>query len=335
MFNFSLTSVELNITDYCTHHCPYCYVSRDENSPPNHAQLNTLFKVIDEIAKTEVNVIALLGGDPAKHPQIVEILDYIKSKQKPKTALISNTLAIKNCSLEKLSQVVDSIDVTIHGRYANEHDVVCQSRGVYDSITRKMQLLSELGVEVNIVINIIPDTYNKIFEIAKGVIDQGVKLKYLLTQRIVPFGRAENSKEFNITKNQLDIAFEQIIDVEEKLGLSILVEDPYPLCCISEKYWKYMRGCPEGRVRMPIDGNGNVSRCGAVNDYSMGNILVTPLKTIWENSIEFNSFRENKHLINNDKCCNCILLEKCGGGCPVSCEIYNKLGIDFIKEFGE
>jgi radical SAM protein with 4Fe4S-binding SPASM domain len=328
---YDINIVELHITDACTHRCPYCYADAKLTPTSKYADFEVLRKIIDELALSKVKVVALLGGDPVRHPQFIEIAQYVK-KSGMKVACMSNTMLIKGYNPVDLVSVIDSIDTTIHGATPREHDEFCQCPGAYNSLIHQLKQYSDLGVTVNIVINIIPQTYMNIYEIAKGIISKGVAVKTLLTQRILPFGRAENSSEYNVNADQVNIAFSQIERVVADFGIEISVEDPYPLCCIEKKYWGFMHGCPEGINRVAISLDGSVSRCGAVPDYSMGNVLETPLLEIWETSDAFDSVRTCKHLI-LEECIQCEDRIRCCGGCPVSCELYQKNGRNFIKEF--
>lgn len=327
-----LKNVELHITNLCTHKCPYCYLDAGLKIKPDHANLTTLYKVIDEIDKCNVDTISLLGGDPALHPNIIDILQYINEKTRINVAFMSNTMSIVGETPKNLAKLIETIDTTIHGKNAIEHDAFCKKKGAYNLLIKKLKLFSSLGVKINIAVNLIPDTYDKVYEIVKGLISDGVKINSLLIQRILPFGRAKYSNTYNINKKQLNIAFHQIAQVEETFRIGISVEDPYPLCCLEEKFRNYMHGCPEGRSRIAINGKGDVSRCGAVADYSMGNILTTPLCYLWDNAEEFRSFRNHKHLV-IEECRKCDLRNICGGGCPISCELCNEANLNFVQEF--
>jgi radical SAM protein with 4Fe4S-binding SPASM domain len=328
---YNVENVELHITDACTHRCPYCYVDAKLTPSSKYSDFEKLKKIIDELALSKVKSIALLGGDPVRHPQFVDIAKYVKQCG-IKVSCMSNTMSIKEYTPDQLKTIINSIDTTIHASIPKEHDDFCNCPEAYDSLMNYLNEYSHLGVIVNIVVNIIPQTYDKIYEIVKSVVSRGVIVTTLLTQRILPFGRAENSVEYNVNAEQVNIAFSQIEKVVSEFGIEISVEDPYPLCYIEEKYWKFMHGCPEGINRIAIGLDGNVSRCGAVPDYSMGNILTTPLLQIWEASTIFNSVRACSHLT-LPECLNCQYRERCCGGCPVNCEMCNSLGKNFIHEF--
>ena len=70
--------VDLKITDYCTYGCKFCYQGSNRNG--KHADIKTIYDIIDVLSENDVVQIAIGGGDPLEHPNIIEICDYISSK---------------------------------------------------------------------------------------------------------------------------------------------------------------------------------------------------------------------------------------------------------------
>lgn len=69
-------SIDVKITDYCDMGCAYCHESSTTKGV--HADLNKLIEVIAELpAGVE---LAIGGGNPLSHPNLVEFLQALKSK---------------------------------------------------------------------------------------------------------------------------------------------------------------------------------------------------------------------------------------------------------------
>lgn len=69
-------SIDLKITDYCDAGCLYCHESSTTRG--KHGNTDTILEIIDQmIPGTE---LAIGGGNPLSHPDIVEILSYCKEK---------------------------------------------------------------------------------------------------------------------------------------------------------------------------------------------------------------------------------------------------------------
>lgn len=311
-----IKSVELHITNACTHKCPYCYMNANMNPEQiRHSDLKVLEQIFKKLKKANVETVALLGGDPVQHPNIIEILQLIRNYGM-KVSIMSNTMDIYEN--EEAANLIDNIDATFHGRNAKEHDTFCGCSGAFELLLNNLKFYNDKGINVNVAINIIPQTYDKIYEIIEAVIKRGIHVDTVLTQRILPNGRAAGKNIWNASAEQVNIALSQVVQAEKDFGIDIGVEDPYPFCAIKEEYHQYMRGCPEGSTRLAVGMNGEVTKCGADPHFTQYNILKDSLDYIWNISDLFDDFREKNFL--PKECKACKYFERCGGGCPICCQ---------------
>lgn len=325
---YSVDLVALHITNVCSHRCPFCYAAPKDNIKPVHPPIQQLETVVDALAAAYVKSITLLGGDPVSYPSVVELAEYI-CQHGITVSIMSNTLRFPNSSDEEAAKHISAFEATIHHYLPQKHDEFCRSTGAYNNVVNKLRRFSELGRKTGIAINVMPTTANIIYDIVEQiVVKYNVPLNYIVVQRIIPFGRASNSSEFTMMHQNVEEALTGINRVHEELGLEIMVEDPFPLCVIPERYKKYMQKCEWGYTKASVDASGNLSRCGADPRYRLGNILEQPLLEIWNNSDVLKSFRSKKYL--PGRCQVCPDLESCGGGCPLSCEIEKDHSIDYL-----
>lgn len=331
---YMIEQVELEITNVCSHKCPYCYNGDiGSTNAPYFSDLNTLCKIADKMAECGAKNLILLGGDPAMYPHIFELLQYIKSSTKMSVTIMSNTLDFKNVTPPQIAKYIDEIQFTLHGETAENHESFCKAKeGTYALVLERLKKYMEQGVVVNIAINIIPNTYNIIYDMVKSMFNQGVNFTTLLLQRIIPCGRALNSNEFNIVKDQISQVFEQLEEIESEFGINTIFEDPFPLCYVNEKYHKYMTGCPEGISRIAVRGDGRVACCSAMDGFNLGNVLYDSYEKFWTESDYFNNLRKATYL-SNVKCQNCEYKIQCRGGCPVQYMMSENVGKNFYDKF--
>ena len=64
--------VDLKITDHCTFACKFCYQNSTDNQ--NHAPLDRIEAIFDELANLGVFEVALGGGETPSHPDFAKIL---------------------------------------------------------------------------------------------------------------------------------------------------------------------------------------------------------------------------------------------------------------------
>jgi len=68
--------IDIKITDYCPHGCPFCYM--DSTTKGEHADYGFIKSIIWELEKHKVFEVALGGGEPSMHPEFSDILNSLK-----------------------------------------------------------------------------------------------------------------------------------------------------------------------------------------------------------------------------------------------------------------
>lgn len=327
-YPYKVELVAFHITNVCSHRCPYCYASND-NIKPKHPSKTKLFTIIDALGASKIKYLSLLGGDPASYPFVIDISKYASEKYKMEVSILSNTLRFQNNNNEEAAKYISAFETTIHHVDPTLHDKFCNRKNAYKDVVQQLYIFSKLGRKTGIAINIIPEIHDKIYAMVDRIVNEyNVPLDYIIVQRIIPFGRAAGKSDFTLMRKQAEKSLNEIIRIDKELGISITIEDPFPLCVLTESQKKYMNPCLWGFTKASVNYEGDLSRCGADPRYRLGNIIKTPLLEIWNNSDVLESFRSKSYL--PGRCQICKDIEKCGGGCPLSCEIEKDHGIDYL-----
>ena len=72
--------IEWNLGKRCNYDCSYCPASIHNNSSP-HTDINILERAVDKLLELDKPLrISLTGGEPCVHPDIEDLLDYLKRK---------------------------------------------------------------------------------------------------------------------------------------------------------------------------------------------------------------------------------------------------------------
>ena len=325
---YNIDLAALHITYSCTHKCPMCY-AHGARASVAHPSLENLCMIIDELAKARIPEISLVGGDPASYPNIGELVRYISGKG-IRISILSNTLEFENTPAENMAKYVTAFEGTIHSNDPQEHDSFCGCEGAFVKLVENLKTFQRLGKEVGIALNITPSTADNLYNIVKDLLEvHELNVNYIVLQRIVPFGRAQGASEFSLTKEEVTKAMGCVEKIDKDFNVDIMVEDPFPLCILDEKYWRYIgHRCAWGWRKIAINPNGDLSRCGADPRFMLGNLFETPILDIWNNSEILKLFRECHHL--PEKCHSCEHLQLCGGGCSLSCKDDKAHSVDYL-----
>lgn len=330
MEKYTLNSVALHITNECSHECPMCYATCKEQVR-REGDLQKLRDIILTLKKDGVSEINLVGGDPARHSQIEEIIKYA-SELGLSVPILSNTHDYKNSSLERIAPYVSSLESTFHASQAAVHDEFCNSRGAYERVLAKLLEYDSLrsgDQKLGIVMNLMSHNYNLFYQTVEELLNRGLNIDYALIQRIAPFYRGKNFDN-TINIDQVRYGFEQVAKINEDLGVETVMVDAFPFCKIPKEYHKYLAKCDWGFATAACDMDGNLSRCAMSSQYSLGNVLETRPLEIWNGSEILKRFRSKEYL--SQECQICETLELCGGGCAMSCANENLTGDILLKK---
>ena len=332
---YKIKEINLHITEYCKGHCPMCYAT-EENMIRKHGDIETLKLIVhNSILNGKVERFVMVGGDPCEHPNLVELLKYIKQEGKKygvdtKSMVISNTHDYREngkiVRIEDISDYLDGVCVTVHGHSSLIHDSFNGCKGSYEHVmenVRKYAKVKNKEQEICIIINLMPSTVSHLQEIMFNTNKQlDGKIDSFAIQRIAPIGKACGSTKYFIDTKDVNPILKILKDAKTKYGFYIELVDTFPWCVVKPEYRDLMHkgGCNWGTDYCAVFSDGSISRCAmSENKLSMN---ITQLDTeekfekFWREDKELKRFRRTEHL--DEVCKNCKLLENCGGGCALA-----------------
>lgn len=329
----TLKEINFHITDVCNGHCPMCYAT-EEGMCRSNGDIETLKQIVhNAIANGEVERFVMVGGDPCAHPQIMELLRYIKEEGKAnnvntKTIVLSNTHDYRDngeiVPIEEVAKYVDEMSVTVHGATAEEHDAFNGVKGSYGHVMKNLKEFARVKnaeQEISATINVMPHTIKNMEQIMlHTALELDGNVDYFFIQRIAPSGRAANNKFFieQIEVNDVMSVFKKLKDEH---GLNVEFCDVFPWCSVKPEYRDMLPkgGCNWGTEVCAVFADGSVQRCAMSSNKLSANMteLDTPeqFKEFWETDSELQKWRKMKHL--DERCKACEMLKDCGGGCTI------------------
>ena len=326
---YTINTVVLHITTCCSHKCSFCYAI-DDSIPKLHQSRFILEKIIIEIVKAGAKEILFVGGDPASHPDVVELASQAKCFGL-KTSVLSNTLFFTSNTKEQVIEVFDTIEITVHSPEPNMHNLFCGKDGAYEFAVGNLKSFKSSKNHLGIVYNITPKTFRDILDTIKRIIEvDKVDIDHVVLQRIAPVGRAYKTDNWILSPVAIESVFSQIEQATIKYSIDISLEDTFPLCLVPQEYRRrYIKPCTWGYENCSLDMHGNVSKCCTDPRYVLGNILEKPLLDLWNTNSSLAEKRNGKLV--PQKCLDCELYVQCLGGCVLASEFNGRLGDPMIN----
>lgn len=332
-----MKEINFHITDHCEGHCPMCYAT-DEKMIRKHGNIETLKLVVhNAIANGGVERFVMVGGDPCEHPNLVELLKYIKQEGQKygidtKSMVISNTHDYKEdgkkVRIEEISDILDGVCLTVHGHTSNIHDEFNGCLGSYKHVMENLRRYAEVknkNQEICIIVNLMPSTVEHLQDIILNTNEElNGKIDSVAIQRIAPIGKACGTDKYFIESKDVNPILKVLKEAKEKYGFYLEFVDAFPWCIVKPEYRKLLHkgGCNWGTDYCAVFADGSIARCAMSENKLSINMteLDTPEKfeDFWENDKELMRFRRKEHL--DEQCKNCKLLKECGGGCALARE---------------
>lgn len=256
--SFLPTGIFLEPTNVCNLECVMCPNKDLPESKKGHMDFAMFKKIIDEASSFAAHINLFLTGEPLIHPEILEIITYIKSHGLMVKIHTNGTLLTKKFSEKLIRTEVDILSISFDGYSAD----------VYNSVRKNADFQKTL------------DRIKGFLELKKGL---KLKKPYLIIQTLIMdekrFGSNEQ-KNFRRLFAGLPVnRFSRIFPIRWP-GQEIDIANAF-----SRNGSSGFNPCINPWFTMNILRNGDIVPC--CGDYSgayvMGNIADTNLKDAWNN----------------------------------------------------
>ena len=238
-----------NVTDECNMKCNICYYSA-EPGLGNHRSMESIEKMLATLLKTESepDLIQVTGGEPTEHPQILEILKFLKKS--PVRHLMLNTNGIKVAEDESFVKELKALGggFEVYLQFDSLTPSVLKdirARDMSNIRLKALEMLERYNISTTLVVVVkkglneheIPDVieFSRKYKCVRGVVFQPVE----------EAGRVEADGDFRITLSEI-----REIIIQDKNN-PFEAKDMIPLPCDPHKI-----GVGYAAKRMEIDENG-------------------------------------------------------------------------------
>lgn len=349
----------------CNLRCPYCFQDHMRTNPAFKHLLKTMQpEMIDRIfaampqieashgVTAEMDLprnITFFGGEPLlaeSRPTVEYIINKTLSLGKANFSAVSNGTELEAYKDLLGQDKISFIQITIDGTPSehNQRRIYADGSGSFEKIAQNITMALDLGVNINVRMNIDRNNINQLPELADEFISRGWNSYQNFSAYTAPIHAANEKTDIKTTFNswELDRALDEMRQQYPKMQIIARPDDGLM-----------------ARVRQIFDHKANplpnlkASFCGAHNKMyifdAFGDIYACWEKTgdkkirighITEDSEvilnqELNQTWRNRTVISNPTCRKCRYAFYCGGGCAaMAMNLKGKFHTNFCDGFG-
>jgi len=301
--------IQWHITNLCNLRCMHCY--QDDFSKRNDLDWSGLKKISDNVISTlrewnKTACIHLTGGEPLLKPELFSLLnDLERQSMVEELGIITNGLLIDRDLIGRLSKFskLKKIKVSLDGADIETNDSIRQ-KGTFEKVIQNLSLIKkEKRFEIFLMFTVMKKNFKGLPSLFRLCQDLGID--GLIIERFIPLGRGKEIMNEVLSQGEWKEMIGMLLDFFPTEGEEQQPFLPYQAFQISfngEEPELLGAPCVVGLDGLCIMPEGNVLPCRRF-PISIGNLLATPLKQIWEESELLEELRRKENL--KGKCGRC------------------------------
>lgn len=297
-----LLSLELELSRACNLRCIYCYAASGQPLA-GELTLAEIYDILDQAAALGAKkIIVLGGGEPLIYPHLIEVLEYIRSKQLV-ADLFTNGLAMTETIAQQLYRLGVGVVLKMNSRNAAVQDYLGGKHGTYEGICRALQHLQDAGYpdaehSLGVETIICRQNYQELPELWRWARNEGI-VPYV--EAMTMQGRATEHHDLEVSEAEVKKLFEELARIDREEFMCSW--NPHPPLVASQ--------CARHEYSCTVTAVGDINPCPGVN-VSAGNIRSQRLAEILRESPVIQDLRNIRSRIKG-KCRECDIAGECYG----------------------
>lgn len=304
----------------CNNQCSWCY---SQNAVFSELSYRDAEIVVDALSVAGINKIILIGGEPTIYPHFEELIKYISDK-KISIGVVSNGIKFRDKHfVAKIANLgLSNVNISLKGVTEKEYWINTGNINGFSDMLLGYNNLIQKGISVILSYVIIDENTDPIDQLLK--LAQKEKINKILFQFIKPVVAINSSSEI-MSFFQMGHIINYIYNVFEETNIFYIIEVSFPFCYINQDCLQALidgnhiiAGCHiQAGSGIVFDTNLKVLPCNHFVDFPFSNNKIMSEKDInnlWNSEIVLD-FRHKVSCYPSEKCKQCVLWDKCGGGC--------------------
>ncbi len=321
---YPLNTLYFYLTKGCNLRCRHCWITpKFQGDGQVHPSLPPeMFRSIIEQAKPlGLSSVKLTGGEPLIHPDIKELLDYLRVEKLP---LILETNGVA-CTPELAQSIAACerpfVSVSLDSTDADTHEWVRGVRGCFDGALSGIRNLVDAGLNPQVIMTVMRrnvDHMASMVRLAESLSAESLKFNVLQ-----PTSRGEHLHE-----SQEALPIEKLVelgrwvenDLRKSAKLRLIFDHPMAFRPLGTIYGAKGNGCGTCGVLgiLGVLGDATYALCGigeTVPEMVFGHAGTDRLEEVWDNNPVLKEIREGMPKAFKGICAECLMRSRCRGSC--------------------
>ncbi|WP_424358782.1 SynChlorMet cassette radical SAM/SPASM protein ScmF [Methanocella sp. MCL-LM] len=321
---YPLRQIYFYLTSDCNLRCRHCWISPDFQSATTssaYLPVDLFKKIVSDAKGLGLTDVKLTGGEPLLHPQILDILEFIRSQGLSVNIETNGVLCTPEIARAIASCKAYHVAVSLDGVNAETHEWVRGVDGCFDDAVQGIKNLVEAGVRPQIIMTLMRRNQDQ----AEAMIDLAASLKASTVKFniVMPTLRGEAMHAAGET-----LTIEELVELGSRMERTIAPGSPLPLNYghplafrpLGNMFHNIGGGCAAcGVLRiLGVLADGTYALCGigeAIPELTYGNAHVDNVFDVWENAPFLQELRAGLPGRLEGICGDCIIKNLCLGSC--------------------
>ena len=321
---YSLNTIYFYLTGGCNLQCRHCWIEpRYQTETRSYPALDLdLFRSIIEQAKPlGLSSVKLTGGEPLLHPQIKDILEFIRSEDLCLTVETNGLLCTPELASDMAACKDPYFSVSLDGAEAETHEWVRGVSGSFAAAVEGIRNLVEAGCRPQVIMTIMRRNKEQMEAVVRLAESLGASsVKFNILQRA---GRGTK-----MHKAEETLAIEELVSlgkwVENGLSSStrmrLCYSHPMAFRPLGKMFGNHRDGSAVCRILsiLGVLSSGSYALCGigeTVPELVFGNAAEDRLEDVWNNARVLVELREGMAHRFEGICGECLMTSWCQGSC--------------------
>ena len=321
-FQYPLRCFYFYLTEGCNLNCRHCWISHPPKSQ-GHRQAVLDFglfqSMIQQGKKLGLKAVKLTGGEPLIHPQIKEILEFVRNEQLILNLETNGTLCTPEIAKILAQCRLELVSVSLDGKDVATHEAVRRVKGSFASAKEGICNLVSVGIKPQVIMSLMRSNVDQIRDVANLVKSLGASsLKFNMIQ---PSARGEEMIKANET-----LTVSEWISLGEWIEREFVPSAPLPIVHSHPPAFHPLRrifnsplfSCHILSI-LGVLANGSYALCGigeTVPELVFGDARIHSLEDVWKNTPLLKEIREGLPNRLQGVCKDCVSMGTvCFGTC--------------------